>query len=133
MALRLDDEDPDVYLSCVGTFGIGSASYWWSRLMGIVARTSLSVLGRAPLWQLLYADDVNWLVKGVEGIRGAVLASFIMVVLGTPFSWPKVRAGFLTPGSAWRSTYRSMRWVFRRRARTGCAGGLVGCWRGTAC
>lgn len=63
----------------------------------MVARTCVGILGRTVLWQLVYADDVNWLAKGVSGIRGIVLALFVMTALGTPFSWRKIKGGFAYP------------------------------------
>ena len=64
MACRLEEEGEELFLNCVGTYGIGCASYWWSRLFGVFCRISLAVSGRRPLWQLLFADDVLWLAKG---------------------------------------------------------------------
>ena len=68
----------------LGTFGAGSAGYWWGRLMGILARTSISITGRAILWQLIFADEFNLLAKGVDGIRAAVVSLFVMVIFGGP-------------------------------------------------
>ena len=53
-------------LNAVGTFGMGSASYWWSRLFSILARCGISITGRAYLWQLLFADDLNIISKRIR-------------------------------------------------------------------
>ena len=63
--------------------------------MGIIARTSISITGRAILWQLISADDVNLLARGVDGIRAAVVSLFVMVIFGVPFSWKKLKGGFV--------------------------------------
>ena len=94
MACRLEEEGEELFLNCVGTYGIGCAGYWGSRLFGVFCRISLAVSGRRPLWQLLFADDVLWSSKGIDGIRSSVLCLFIMVFLGVRCSWSKVHGGF---------------------------------------
>ena len=45
----------DVYLNMVGTFGVSSASYWWSRLVAAAHRLGLLVVSSEwPLWALLF-------------------------------------------------------------------------------
>ena len=47
---RLDDPDV-IYLNKVGTFGVGTASYWWHRLFGGLGRLTLYVMPvDAELW-----------------------------------------------------------------------------------
>ena len=81
-------------INLVGTFGLGSASYWWGREFAILARVSISILLNHPVWQLIFADDANWLAKGAEGMRAIAIAVFVLVALGTPFSWRKMAGGF---------------------------------------
>ena len=90
----LEDEPDNVLINLVGTFGMGSASYWWGREFGFIARCATSVLMDHPLRQLIFADDANWLAKGAEGMRAVAVAVFIMAALGTPISWPKMAGGF---------------------------------------
>ena len=40
----LDDEPTTALINTVGTFGLGSASYWWGREFAILARVSMPVL-----------------------------------------------------------------------------------------
>ena len=47
LACRLGDPLV-VFCNAVGTFGVGSASYWWSRLFGIPARVALAIVMRSP-------------------------------------------------------------------------------------
>ena len=93
MACRLGDPET-VDVNTVGTFGLGGASYWWGRLFAILARCALGLVGRAELWQLLFADDLNWLAKGIPGIRALVLALFLLSALGTPFHVEEGRGRF---------------------------------------
>ena len=44
----LEDEPDTVLINLVGTFGMGSASYWRAREFGFVARCSISVLMDHP-------------------------------------------------------------------------------------
>ena len=53
-----------VWLNEVGTFGIGSAAYWWSRLIGAPNRYVFYVLVRSWFWQMLFADDYSWTTSG---------------------------------------------------------------------
>jgi hypothetical protein len=78
----------------VGTFGIGSAAYWWARLAAIGARTVLYIQGRSWLWQLLYADDFLWYASGDHPFDSLVLSILLLRCLGFPFAWRKFRGGF---------------------------------------
>ena len=56
-AFRLDDPEV-VYLNCVGTFGVASAAFWWSRLAATLQRTMWAFLPPGdPLYILLFAED----------------------------------------------------------------------------
>ena len=62
----------DVYLNTVGTFGIRSASYWWSRAGSALVRLAYYVVGdRAPYWNMLVADDMGIIAAG-RGMRPAL-------------------------------------------------------------
>ena len=50
----------------VGTFGIGSAAYWWSRLVAIEARLVMYLHYQDWVWQLIYADDFLWYISGED-------------------------------------------------------------------
>ena len=92
-ACRLDDPDV-IYLNKVGTFGVGSASYWWHRLFAALGRTVhyLSHPG-AALWQLLFADDAFWAACGPNAHIYIVYAVVIMQIFGAPFSLTKFAGG----------------------------------------
>ncbi|CAE7782898.1 unnamed protein product [Symbiodinium pilosum] len=59
LACRAESESPTLFINKVGTFGISSASLWWSRLFGIVGR----MVGRAMLnrflYQFAFVDDLH--------------------------------------------------------------------------
>ena len=83
-----------LYVNEVGTFGMGCASYWWSRLFGLVTRSAISLALRDMVYQFLFADDVNWLASGRAGMEAIVVMLFFMAAVGTPFTWLKVHGGF---------------------------------------
>ena len=82
-----------VWANEVGTFGMGSASYWWSRLFGCAGRLVMYTLMHHPFWQLIYADDTKWTASGPKAITHLVLALFIFTLMGFPWSWGKCRGG----------------------------------------
>ena len=93
MACKLDRPD-EVWLNKVGTFGVGCAPYFWGRLFGVVARVALILCLTAPVFQLVFADDLNWIAKGRRGWRYTGLALFVLTLFGSPVSWGKAGGGF---------------------------------------
>ena len=73
-----------VYVHTVGTFGVASASYYWSRVASGC---------KADTWHVLVADDFH-LEAGGPKYRPALLAFFVVcVIAGIPLSWPKTAGG----------------------------------------
>ena len=103
--IRIRDEEHG-FLSCqlepgfiwtnrCGTFGVGSAAYWWSRLAGCLVRAVHGILG--PKWaieMLLYADDLELEAGNAQEREAVVLAVFIFLILGSPLKNRKFRGGF---------------------------------------
>jgi hypothetical protein len=84
-----------ILVNTCGTYGIGSAAYWWGRLGAAVQRSIHYLLG-APLatWLALFADDALMIARG-QGFRQAIpLALFWVCILGVPVKWKKCRGGF---------------------------------------
>ena len=91
----------------VGTFGVASASYWWSRIFAAIIRTVHYLLGETlPLDLLVYADDVECLGIGKAGRRAVVLAFIVMEIFATPFKWEKTRGGLQTDWIGLHTDYR---------------------------
>ena len=92
-AFRLGDEE-EVYLNCVGTFGVASAAFWWSRLAATLQRTMWKFLDfKEVLYGLLYADDGLFLAAGPRYKRNLLAVLLFLTVLGAPLSWRKTRGG----------------------------------------
>ena len=85
----------EIWVNQVGTFGVGSAGYWWGRAGALLVRLShyyaTSTVG--ALWVLLYADDVKATAGGPRFELPLLNHLFLLKVLGTPMKWRKVRGG----------------------------------------
>lgn len=92
LACRLDNAS--TWLNKVGTFGISSAAFWWSRLAGGLVRALHGLLG--PRWALeilLYADDIEITAANHLKREGAVMAVYVLLILGSPMKNSKFRGG----------------------------------------
>ena len=83
-----------IWLNQVGTFGVGSAGYWWGRLGASAGRLILSFMGRENFFLLLFADDFDNLVSGPHAMQNMLLSFLVLEMMGTPVTWSKVRGGF---------------------------------------
>ena len=79
-----------VYINKVGTFGISSASYYWSRVAGALGRLSQYLIGgKLRTWHLLVADEFHPDASGPE-YRAALLLFFVLCdTCRVPLSWAK--------------------------------------------
>ena len=82
-----------VWLNKVGTFGMGTASYWFSRLAAGIARFALAMVGNSETWQWVFADDIRWTCHGPSKYLNILLMLLCWEVAGSPFSWAKCRGG----------------------------------------
>ena len=84
----------DVFVNTVGTFGVASASYYWSRVAGSVGRLLQYLSGHSSTsWHMLVADDYL-LESGGSGYRIGLLLFFVLcAVVGVPLSWHKTCGG----------------------------------------
>lgn len=87
---------PHLWVNRVGTFGVGSACYWWARLAGLLARFVGAFADGEDLWQLLYSDDVHWKAHGPQKYRDLLMMLLLWELMGTPFSWKKCKGGVST-------------------------------------
>ena len=92
-ACRLDEKT--IWLNTVGTYGLGSAAYWWGRVgAAVMVRLGYYIGGVGHTIEiLLYADDFLWLARRMRDIKilGAFL--FLLLALGVPFRWDKFGGG----------------------------------------
>ena len=84
----------EVFVNTVGTFGIPSASYNWSRVACAVGRPLQYLSGHScTSWHMLVADDYL-LESGGSGYRVGLLLFFVLcAVVGVPLTWHKTCGG----------------------------------------
>ena len=109
-----------IWLNCVGTFGIVSASYHFTRLFAGVVRAATSMTGKRPHTLLTYVDDLLFMSKGLEGMKAIWICLLFMLVVGSPFSWHKFGGGLQAEWIGFeinvkerqlRMTEKRMRWA----------------------
>ena len=78
----------------MGTFGIASASYYWSRVAAAVGRFVQYLSGyTSTSWHMLVADDYLLESGGPEYRVGLLLFFVLCAVVGVPLSWHKTCGG----------------------------------------
>ena len=97
LCCRAHSESPVVWVNCVGTFGVSSASYWWSRLFALVGRLVTAVLKQSPNLQIVYADDLHILVWGPHKFLWLWMMIATYEIVGTPFGYHKFKGGLEIP------------------------------------
>ena len=111
-----------VYIHTVGTFGISSASYYWSRIgSGIVRLVQYVVGNSAVTWIMLVADDFHLETSGADYRTGLITFFVICSLLGVPLSWPKTSDGDTLTWVGFEMLHRSCRLgISRPRAEWFC-------------
>ena len=115
LGCKASDADAFVYVNCVGTFGVASAGYWWSRISGGGIRLMHHVTGRRFLELLLYADDLEAIAGDRAGRRGIVISYAALAALGFPFKWAKTCGGFVVEWVGFETAYSSFKLGLSRR------------------
>ena len=78
----------------LGTFGVASASYYWSRVAAAVGRLAQYLTGYScTTWHMLVADDYLLECGGPYYRRGLVLFFVLCASLGVPLAWHKTAGG----------------------------------------
>ena len=112
-------EGQKVYVNTVGTFGVASASYHWSRVSSVIGRLSQYLAGNtAQTWHMLVADDYLLEAGGPE-YRSALMAFFVLCAFsGAP-------QGTSYPGSDSSSSSDLTSSVYRKEELSGSRDGPV--------
>ena len=94
LACKTSTSADTIWLNKTGTFGVASAAYRWSRLMGLVGRFALNVMLNDWFFALIFVDDIHMAAGGDH--RWLSLWRFIALLemVGLPFSFHKFRGGF---------------------------------------
>ena len=93
LACRSGPDQSRVWINRVGTFGIGTASYWWSRIAACLHRFAAAFFVGDWIFAFLFADDLRVQTHGPEKYSLILLYLLIWSMAGTPFSHKKYRGG----------------------------------------
>ena len=93
LGCRARADSKTIWCNKVGTFGISSSPYWWTRLFGSVGRLVSFILLRAWVLQLCYVDDLHIAAAGPDKFLHILMGITAYELLGTPFSYAKFRGG----------------------------------------
>ena len=108
-----------LWLNTVGTFGVSSAAYWWTRLFACIGRWVLRII--AFLWnmQLVYVDDLHIVTARRNKFATLWMILLASEIVGTPFSYHKFAGGVAVDfiGSAFH--FRVGRPAFLKSAHAG--------------
>lgn len=96
LCCKARSESATTWVNCVGTFGISSAAYWWTRLFGCVGRFITRLMLQTWLIQLVYVDDLQLVATGPEKYLHLWMVVAAYEALGTPFSYRKFSGGLQT-------------------------------------
>ena len=78
----------------VGTFGVASASFYWSRVAAAIGRLSQYILAHiCTTWHMLVVDDFLLECGGPKYRCGLILFFVLCASVGAPLSWHKTGGG----------------------------------------
>ena len=79
-------------LNTDGTYGVGSAAYWWSRPSSLMLRLMHCVLSPVGLrWAFHYADDFATFVRARSVWRPLAMMVLLLRSVRFPLKWKKFR------------------------------------------
>ena len=93
-AARTDRNSNTVWLNKVGTFGVASAAFWWSRLMGLIGRFALATCMKDWIFILTFVDDLHMAFGGTNRWLTFWRLMACLEMVGIPFSYKKFVGGF---------------------------------------
>ena len=105
LVCKADSDSKVCWVNRVGTFGVSSAPYWWTRLFGLVGRLVSRLLLRRWIYQLVYVDDLHAVAVGEQKFETLWMALAAYEVLGTPFGYKKFSGGLETQFVGYRLDY----------------------------
>jgi len=109
LGCRAHDDDKTIWVNTVGTFGVSSASYWWTRLFAGIGRLVAYILGQEKWFQLVYVDDLHLTCLGPRKFLVLWTALALYEILGTPFSYAKFTGGLQVCFVGYLLDYRACR------------------------
>ena len=93
LGCRARSSDRVVWMNTVGTFGISSAAYRWTRLFGCVGRWVMRLMMTLWAMQMIYVDDLHLVAAGPQKYLVIWMMIAAYEAVGTPFAYRKFRGG----------------------------------------
>ena len=93
LACRASSDSKTIWINKVGTFGISSASFWWSRLFGIIGRCVARAMLQHSFYQFAYVDDIHADFYGRRKYINFLAWLVLHEMIGTPFAYHKFKGG----------------------------------------
>ena len=93
----------------VGTFGISSSAFLWSRLFGIIGRCSARFLLTLWFYHLVFVDDVHANFAGKDKFQHLLMWLACFEMFGTPFAYKKFRGGLTSAFVGYELSYPDQR------------------------
>ena len=107
LCCKADSGSKVVWVNKVGTFGVSSAPYWWTRLFGCIGRLASRILMRQLIMQVTYVDDLQMAAVGPDKFSNLLALILVYEVIGTPFSYKKFGGGLETQFVGYRIDYKA--------------------------
>ena len=108
LACKSSSASEVVWVNKVGTFGISSAPYYWTRLFGLVGRLVARILQQERVYQVIYVDDLHLVSTGLRKFLVLWIAIATYEVLGTPFAYHKFSGGLVCQFVGYELDYKSV-------------------------
>ncbi|OLQ11786.1 hypothetical protein AK812_SmicGene4399 [Symbiodinium microadriaticum] len=109
LCCRLRDDSPVVWYNKVGTFGISSSAFLWSRLFGIIGRCAARFLLTIWFYHLVYVGDVHANFAGKDKFHHLLMWLACFEMFGTPFAYKKFRGGLTSAFVGYELSYPDQR------------------------
>ena len=107
MACRAEQNSNTVWINKVGTFGLSPASFWWSRLYGIIGRVVARCLLQHAFYHFAYVDDVHPTFYGKRMYINFLVWLILQEMIGVPFAYHKFRGKTLVAFIGYELDYGS--------------------------
>ena len=109
LCCRVHSDSPVVWYNKVGTFGISSSAFLWSRLFGIIGRCSARFLLTLWFYHLVFVDDVHANFAGRDKFQHLLMWLACFEMFGTPFAYKKFRGGLTSAFVGYELSYPDQR------------------------
>ena len=107
MACRAEQNSKTIWINKVGTFGLSAASFWWSRLYGIIGRVVARCLLQHAFYHFAYVDDVHPTFYGKRKFINFLVWLILQEMIGVPFAYHKFKGKTLVAFIGYELDYGS--------------------------